>query len=83
MGSCSQRWHVVVLPDHGRVVQKRRHVSQLNRDGVDNLLDVPALGSIGFAVDYVQDKAWRVTIPQGKAIVMGEYCHGRVCRVMD
>ena len=73
MGSCSQRWHVVVLPDHGRVVQKRRHVSQLNRDGVDNLLDVPALDSVGFAVDCGRDKAWRVITPQGKALVIGEF----------
>ena len=50
-----------------------RHVSQLNRDGVHNLLDEPALDNVGFAVDYGPDKAWRVITSQGKAFVMGEF----------
>ena len=50
-----------------------RHIFQLNRDGVDNLLDKPALDSVGFTVDYGPDKAWRVITPQGKAFVMGEF----------
>ena len=50
-----------------------RHVSQLNRDRVENLFDVLALDSARFAVHYDQDKAWRFIISHGKTIVMGEF----------
>ena len=45
----------------------------LNRDGHDNLLDVPALNSQGFMVSHGHDKSWRVITPQGKVIEMGEF----------
>ena len=50
-----------------------RHMPQLNRDVVDNMLDVPTLDCAGFVVDYNKDATWRVITPQGKAIVMGEF----------
>ena len=51
-----------------------RHLSQLNRDGNDNLLDVPALSDSGFEVDCGQDMmSWRINTPQGRVIVMGEF----------
>ena len=50
-----------------------RHVSQLNKDCIDNLLDVPALSDSGVAVNCDQDKTWRVVSPQGKVIVMEEF----------
>jgi hypothetical protein len=52
-----------------------RHVSELNREGNDNLLDVPALDSLGFTITYDYDHVndWRVITPQGKVIEMSEF----------
>ena len=66
-------WHYQFLEELLRNIALVRHVSQLYRDGVENLFDVSALDSAGFAVNYGRDKAWRVIIPHGKAIVMGEF----------
>ena len=66
-------WYYQFLTELFRNEALVRHVSQLNRDEVHNLLDEPALDSVGFAVDYGPDKAWRVITPQGTAIVMGEF----------
>ena len=56
-----------------------RYMSQLNREGVDNLIDVPALSDAWFAVDCGHDEGWRIITRQGKAIIMGEFA-GSSCK---
>ena len=48
-------------------------VSLLNKADIDNLLDIPAISDSGFAVNYNQNKIWRVITLQEKIIVVKEF----------